>query len=325
MHLSWLDPQKERRFTVVGSDRMATFDDMALERKVTIYDKGVDPPIRNYGEYITRSGDVTSPQISNEEPLRIECRHFVECVRDGRESRAPAGASGLRAVRVLEALQRSLEAGGVPQALEPAGGAAFVKHCVHPSDLAPGLMLGHDVELGEDIELGAWVVIHSGTVVGDGCELQDGAVLGKRPRLGARSRPRAILLASAAGRQRGAVVCAGAVVYAGARARRRGAIVGDQTQVRERAVVGAGAMIGRGCGVDNDVADRRTGADSVELLSGCSRGDRGGRVFRSRRGDHQRRPDGPSRARRGPCGDLASAARRVSVCWAWGLVISPCG
>jgi predicted dehydrogenase len=120
MHLSWLDPQKERRFTVVGSDRMATFDDMALERKVTIYDKGVDPPSRNYGEWITRSGDVMSPHISNEEPLRIECRHFVECVREGHVPRSD-GASGLRAVRVLEGLQRSLEAGGVPQALEPAG------------------------------------------------------------------------------------------------------------------------------------------------------------------------------------------------------------
>ena len=119
MHLSWLDPHKERRFTVVGSNRMATFDDMALERKVTVYDKGVDPPIRNYGEYITRSGDVMSPQISNEEPLRIECRHFVECVREGREPRSGA-ASGLRTVRVLEALQRSLEAGGAPQALQPA-------------------------------------------------------------------------------------------------------------------------------------------------------------------------------------------------------------
>jgi predicted dehydrogenase len=119
MHLSWLDPHKERRFTVVGSDRMATFDDMALERKVTVYDKGVDPPTRSYGEWITRSGDVMSPQISNEEPLRIECRHFVACVRDGREPRSGA-ISGLRAVRVLEALQRSLDAGGVPQALEPA-------------------------------------------------------------------------------------------------------------------------------------------------------------------------------------------------------------
>jgi predicted dehydrogenase len=121
MHLSWLDPHKERRFTVVGSQRMATFDDMELDRKVTIYDKGFDPDFRNYGEYITRSGDVMSPHVSNEEPLRLECRHFVECVRTGEEPRS-GPASALRTVRVLEALQRSLEAGGAPQQLEvPAG------------------------------------------------------------------------------------------------------------------------------------------------------------------------------------------------------------
>jgi predicted dehydrogenase len=117
MHLSWLDPHKERRFTVVGSRRMATFDDMALERKVTIYDKGFDPDFENYGEYITRSGDVTSPQVSNEEPLRIECRHLIDCVRDG-EPPLTGAESGLRVVRVLAALQRSLEAGGVQQRLE---------------------------------------------------------------------------------------------------------------------------------------------------------------------------------------------------------------
>jgi predicted dehydrogenase len=119
MHLSWLDPHKERRFTVVGEKRMATFDDMALEQKVTIYDKGFDRDFRNWGEYIARSGDITSPQISNEEPLRIECRHFVEAVRGGVEPRS-GGASGLRAVRVLEALQRSLDSGGAPQALQAA-------------------------------------------------------------------------------------------------------------------------------------------------------------------------------------------------------------
>jgi predicted dehydrogenase len=117
MHLSWLDPHKERRFTLVGSQRMATFDDMALERKVTVYDKGFDPDFQNYGEYITRSGDVMSPQISNEEPLRVECRHFLDCVREGGEPRTGA-ESGLRVVRVLAALQRSLESGGVSQRLE---------------------------------------------------------------------------------------------------------------------------------------------------------------------------------------------------------------
>jgi predicted dehydrogenase len=116
MHLSWLDPHKERRFTVVGSRQMATFDDMALEGKVTIYDKGFDPDYRNYGEYITRSGDVMSPQVSNEEPLRIECRHFIECLRSGAEPQS-GPEDALRTVRVLEGLQRSLDEGGVPQTL----------------------------------------------------------------------------------------------------------------------------------------------------------------------------------------------------------------
>jgi predicted dehydrogenase len=108
LHLSWLDPHKERRLTVVGSRRMATFDDMELERKVTVYDKGFDEDYSSYGEYIARSGDIWSPRVSNEEPLRIECRHFVERVRDGGDPRS-GGEAGLRVVRVLEALQRSLE------------------------------------------------------------------------------------------------------------------------------------------------------------------------------------------------------------------------
>jgi predicted dehydrogenase len=107
MHLSWLDPHKERRFTVVGSKRMATFDDMELERKLTVYDKGFDEDYSSYGEYIARSGDIFSPRVPNEEPLRIECRHFLDCVLSGSEPRSGSQA-GLRVVRVLEALQRSL-------------------------------------------------------------------------------------------------------------------------------------------------------------------------------------------------------------------------
>jgi predicted dehydrogenase len=111
LHLSWLDPHKERRFTVVGSRRMATFDDMALEGKVTIYDKGFDEDSRGYGEYITRSGDIFSPRIPNVEPLRLECEHFVECLLTGQRPRSD-GESGLRVVRVLEQLQQSLGAAG---------------------------------------------------------------------------------------------------------------------------------------------------------------------------------------------------------------------
>jgi predicted dehydrogenase len=108
LHLSWLDPHKERRFTVVGSKRMATFDDMDLERKVTVYDKGFDQDTASYGEYITRTGDIWSPQIPNREPLRIECEHFVECIREGRAPLSD-GESGLRVVRVLEGLQARLD------------------------------------------------------------------------------------------------------------------------------------------------------------------------------------------------------------------------
>jgi predicted dehydrogenase len=110
LHLSWLDPHKERRLTVVGERKMATFDDMLVERKLSIYDKGFDEDTRSWGEYITRSGDVFSPRIANAEPLRLECEHFVECVRSGSPPRSD-GQSGLRVVRVLERLQHSLEGG----------------------------------------------------------------------------------------------------------------------------------------------------------------------------------------------------------------------
>jgi predicted dehydrogenase len=108
LHLSWLDPHKERRLTVVGARRMATFDDMLLDGKLTVYDKGFDESAHTWGEYIARSGESFSPQISNAEPLRLECEHFVECIRSGATPRSD-GHSGLRVVRVLERLQGSLE------------------------------------------------------------------------------------------------------------------------------------------------------------------------------------------------------------------------
>jgi predicted dehydrogenase len=109
LHLSWLDPHKARRFTVVGSKKMATFDDMDVEGKVTVYDKGFDEDVRNWGEWKARSGDIYSPWIPNVEPLRLECEHFVESIREGTRPRSD-GESGLRVVRVLETLQEALDA-----------------------------------------------------------------------------------------------------------------------------------------------------------------------------------------------------------------------
>jgi predicted dehydrogenase len=108
MHLSWLDPHKMRKLTVVGDRKMAVFDDMEPDRKVTVYDKGPEEPPDGYGDWLTRSGDVVSPDIPAEEPLRLECAHFVSVVL-GREDPVPPRANGLAVVRVLEELQASLE------------------------------------------------------------------------------------------------------------------------------------------------------------------------------------------------------------------------
>ncbi len=109
LHLSWLDPHKERRFTVVGASKMATFDDMAVEGKITIYDKGFDEAPRGYGEWLTRNGDIYSPRLPTVEPLRVECQEFVDSILERRAPRSD-GHSGLRVVRVLEQLQNSLAA-----------------------------------------------------------------------------------------------------------------------------------------------------------------------------------------------------------------------
>jgi predicted dehydrogenase len=109
MHLSWLDPHKMRKLTVVGKEKMVVFDDMELERKVTIYEKGPWQPTETYGEWQTRTGDIFSPKIPSDEPLRLECRHFLDLV-GGEGDASRAAQDGLAVVRVLEQLQASLVA-----------------------------------------------------------------------------------------------------------------------------------------------------------------------------------------------------------------------
>jgi predicted dehydrogenase len=107
MHLSWLDPHKMRKMTVVGREKMAVFDDMELERKITVYEKAPWEPAETYGEWRTRTGDIFSPKIAHDEPLRLEVEHFLSLVERGpgdhREAR-----DGLAVVRALERLTESL-------------------------------------------------------------------------------------------------------------------------------------------------------------------------------------------------------------------------
>ncbi len=108
MHLSWLDPHKMRKITVVGREKMAVFDDMELEHKVTVYDKAPEQPTRTHGEWQTRTGAKFSPKIANTEPLRLECEHFLALVRGEGDAQRTA-RDGLVVVRALEQLQASLE------------------------------------------------------------------------------------------------------------------------------------------------------------------------------------------------------------------------
>ena len=106
MHLSWLDPHKMRKLTVVGDLKMAVFDDMEPDRKITVHDKG--PSELPSGEWMTRTGDIWSPKIPGDEPLRLECEHFLTLLR-GEGDRIAAAREGLAVVRALEQLQSSLE------------------------------------------------------------------------------------------------------------------------------------------------------------------------------------------------------------------------
>lgn len=115
VHVSWLDPNKIRRTTIVGSRRMLVYDDTALQEKIRIYDRGVTmrPYYDNYGEfqYAYRYGDIHIPRIEEVEPIKRECEHFVDCIRNNLTP-ATDGLNGLRVVAVLEAAQHSLRNGG---------------------------------------------------------------------------------------------------------------------------------------------------------------------------------------------------------------------
>jgi len=124
IHISWLDPNKVRKMTIVGSKKMVIYDDIESDAKIQVYDKGIDKKdlreslgkFETFGDFqlLLRAGDIYMPKIDFVEPLKVESSHFIECIREGRKPLTD-GYDGLRVVKVLETAQKSLESGGIPQ------------------------------------------------------------------------------------------------------------------------------------------------------------------------------------------------------------------
>ena len=120
IHVSWLDPCKVRRITIVGSQKMAVYNDLGSEGKIKIYDKGVDPEYTDtFGEfqYAYRTGDITIPSFRFVEPLREECQHFLDCIVNKTEPRS-SGLDGLRVIKILEAAERSMNNGSTREDIQ---------------------------------------------------------------------------------------------------------------------------------------------------------------------------------------------------------------
>lgn len=122
IHISWLDPCKIRRTTIVGNKKMLVYEDTEPIEKIKIYDKGVVIQKDNLprGKYydtfkefqmVYKSGDIYSPKLDSREPLNVMCEHFIDCIKNNKSPRSD-GASGLEVVRIIEKAQKSLKNDG---------------------------------------------------------------------------------------------------------------------------------------------------------------------------------------------------------------------
>ncbi len=127
IHVSWADPNKVRELVVVGSEKRIAFDDTNVLEQVRVFEKGVTPEQvepSSYGEYhfLMRDGDIVSPKVEVSEPLKNQCTHFLECLRQGVEPRTD-GWAGLAVVRVMVAIDASVKQNGAPVSVESSGAA----------------------------------------------------------------------------------------------------------------------------------------------------------------------------------------------------------
>jgi len=116
-HVSWMSPEKVRRFFVAGKQGSLIFDDTSTNKKLKVIDQGIDSRINlkdnEIKELYYKPGNITVPKLPEKEPLHIECQHFLECIQNGNRPKTD-GHSGLAVVRVLEAADQSISSGSKP-------------------------------------------------------------------------------------------------------------------------------------------------------------------------------------------------------------------
>ena len=184
IQVSWLDPCKIRRLTVVGSKQMVVYDDLEPDEKIKIYDKGVDsPPYSDTFEQFKlsyRYGEVTSPRVPTDEPLHVECAHFVDCIREGKTPRS-SGEVGLKIVRILEKAQTS------PPQWRPTGEAIMTPATTRRPRLNENVILGLNPELEPHVILGEMTgrkIASLQLLIGDNAIIRSGTVIYVGTRIG---------------------------------------------------------------------------------------------------------------------------------------------
>lgn len=169
--VSWLHPFKEQKLTIVGGKKMAVFDDVEPERKLVLYSHRIDWVERTA---VARSDGGQVVPISKDEPLRVECEHFLECIRHSMRPRTDA-AGGLQVLEVLDACERSLRNGGGPVQL----------HIAAPDYFAdPTAVIDPGAEIGSGTKIWHFSHVMEGANVGVGCNFGQNVVISPGVKIG---------------------------------------------------------------------------------------------------------------------------------------------
>jgi len=175
--VSWLHPYKEQKLVVIGDKKMAVFDDVTPQNKLLLYEHQIEWIEQRP---VPRQGEAIPVEFTMEEPLRIECQHFLECLESSQKSKTD-GQSGLRVLKVLDACQRSLEKGGENISIESEGSFFLHRTSIveEPYDVGDGTKIWHfthvmpNVKIGKNCTLGQNVFIGGNVRIGNNVKIQN--------------------------------------------------------------------------------------------------------------------------------------------------------